>query len=101
MATTSKMQPKEKKGPKRTYQSVSAMDRLKLVLLITEQKNTCFAAARKLDIPYTNAKVIYRTFRLEGRVIAKERFFRRGSAKRKVDYEGSSDSSTSNKNNTG
>lgn len=58
-----------KQTKKRGYQSVSDLDRVKLVILITEHKLTCFAASKKLDIPYTNAKVIFRTFRVEGRVI--------------------------------
>ena len=56
------------------------MDRIKLVILITEYKYSCFAASKKLEIPYTNAKVIFRTFRVEGRVIQKERFFRPGGS---------------------
>jgi hypothetical protein len=52
------------------------LNRIKLVLLITEEKLTCFAAAKKLAIPYTNAKVIYRIFRSEGRITAKSKFFR-------------------------
>ena len=66
----------KKETKKRGYQSVSDIDRVKLVILITEHKYTCFAAAKKLAIPYTNAKVIFRTFRIEGRVIQKDRFFR-------------------------
>jgi hypothetical protein len=37
---------------------------------------TCFGAARKLGIPYTNAKVIHRTFKQEGRIHQKDRFIR-------------------------
>ena len=49
-------------GKKRNYQVVNDIDRLKLILLITENKHTCFSAAKKLQIPYTNAKVIHRIF---------------------------------------
>lgn len=66
-------------GKKRNYQVVSDIDRLKLILLITESKHTCFSAARKLNIPYTNAKVIHRIFRLEGRVMQKERVWNKSS----------------------
>ena len=49
------------------------MDRLKLILLISEEKLSCFSSARKLNIPYTNAKVIYKIFREEGRIVAKDK----------------------------
>jgi len=49
------------------------LDRLKLILLVSEKKKSCFFAAQILGIPYTNAKVIIKIFREEGRVVAKEK----------------------------
>jgi hypothetical protein len=66
----------EKVNKLRQYICITDLSRIKLVLLITEEKLTCFAAAKKLSIPYTNAKVIYRIFRSEGRITAKSKFFR-------------------------
>ena len=44
--------------------------RLGLVILITEFGLSCYLAAKVLNVPYTNAKVIYRVFREENRVIS-------------------------------
>ena len=44
--------------------------RIELLILITECGLSCYAAAQILNIPYTNAKVIYRVFRVENRVMA-------------------------------
>ena len=38
--------------------------RMKLVALIATFGLTCYQAAKIQDIPYTNAKVIYRAYRL-------------------------------------
>lgn len=39
--------------------------RLKLVAMIATFGLTCYQAAKIQDIPYTNAKVIYRAYRLK------------------------------------
>ena len=43
--------------------------RLTMILLITEFGLSCYLAAKVLNMPYTNAKVIYRVFREEKRVV--------------------------------
>ena len=43
--------------------------RLEILILITEFGLSCYQAAKVLDLPYTNCKVIYRTFRDENRVL--------------------------------
>ena len=49
--------------------------RLEILILITEFGLSCYQAAKVLDLPYTNAKLIYRVFRDENRIIsAKQRF---------------------------
>ena len=53
----------KKRKSTRAYTHISDMDRLKLILLITEEKLTCRQAAIRIGIPYTNAKVIHRIFR--------------------------------------
>ena len=47
--------------------------RLEILVLITEFGLSCYQAARVLNLPYTNAKVIYRTFREENRVTSNSR----------------------------
>ena len=47
--------------------------RLEILILITEFGLSCYQAARVLNLPYTNAKVIYRVFREENRVISNSR----------------------------
>ena len=47
--------------------------RLTMILLITEFGLSCYLAAKVLDMPYTNAKVIYRVFREEKRVVQNSR----------------------------
>ena len=37
--------------------------RLEILILVTEFGLSCYAAARVLNLPYTNAKVIYRVYR--------------------------------------
>lgn len=44
--------------------------RLEILILITEFGLSCYAAAKVLDLPYTNAKLIYRVFRDENRIIS-------------------------------
>ena len=43
--------------------------RLEILILITEFGLSCYQAAKVLDIPYTNAKLIYRVFRDDNRII--------------------------------
>ena len=43
--------------------------RLKMLLLITEFGLSCYMAAKVLEMPYTNAKVIYRVFRMDKRIV--------------------------------
>ena len=47
--------------------------RLTLILLITEFGLSCYLAAKVLKIPYTNAKVIYRVYKKEDRVVQNSR----------------------------
>jgi len=56
---------RKKKAEKRPYMIVPTEKRLKLVALIATFGLTCYQAAKIQDIPYTNAKVIYRAYRLE------------------------------------
>ena len=44
--------------------------RLQLLLMITEFGLSCYQTAKILNLPYTNAKVIYRVFREEKRIIS-------------------------------
>ena len=53
----------KKKADKRPYMIVPTEKRLKLVALIATFGLTCYQAAKIQDIPYTNAKVIYRAYR--------------------------------------
>ena len=50
---------------KRAYMIVPNEKRLKLVALIATFGLTCYQAAKIQDIPYTNAKVIYRAYKLK------------------------------------
>ena len=43
--------------------------RLMMLLMITQFGLSCYMAARVLKIPYENAKMIYRGFRVEKRII--------------------------------
>jgi len=54
---------------------ISDLQRLKLVLMISEYGLTCYKAAKLIQIPYTNAKVIYRKFKKENRVIRTHRHY--------------------------
>ena len=47
----------------RTYKIVTDIERLKLILMITEYGYSCHRAARQIGIPYNNAKVISRIFK--------------------------------------
>ena len=47
--------------------------RLQLLLMITEFGLSCYQTAKILNLPYTNAKVIYRVFREEKRIISYSR----------------------------
>ena len=55
---------KKKKLEKRPYMIVPSDKRLKLVAMIATFGLTCYQAAKIQDIPYTNAKVIYRAYKL-------------------------------------
>ena len=53
-----------------------------LLILITEFSLSCYQAAKVLNIPYTNAKVILKVFRSENRVISNsQRAFRPDSCR--------------------
>ena len=52
---------------------VSDQMRLKLLLLITQFGISCYLASKVLGLPYTNAKVIYRVFRQERRIVQNSR----------------------------
>ena len=67
------LQKKERK-PRQPQVFVSNALRIELLILITEFGLSCYLAARTLNIPYTNAKVIYRVFREENRVTSNARF---------------------------
>ena len=54
--------------------NVSNAMRLQLLIMITEFGLSCYQTARILNLPYTNAKVIYRTFREEKRIASLRNF---------------------------
>ena len=60
--------------------------RLQLLLMITEFGLSCYQTAKILNLPYTNAKVIYRVFREEKRIISYSRNITRAPAVRE-DYQ--------------
>ena len=60
---------------------ISNEKRLGLIKLITQDKMKIIDAAKMLDIPYENAKAIYRTYKIEGR-LSKKLY-----KKREKDYE--------------
>jgi len=68
VTTSASSKEDKKKNPKRMYQQVSNFDRLRLIMMIKQDNFSCFKAARLLNIPYTNAKVIYRVYSREGRL---------------------------------
>lgn len=55
---------KKIKADKRPYMIVPNEKRLRLVALVATFGLTCYQAAKIQDIPYTNAKVIYRAYKL-------------------------------------
>ena len=56
---------------------VDNSQRIILLVLITEFGLSCYQGAKVLNIPYTNAKVIYKVYRTENRVISNsQRAFR-------------------------
>lgn len=59
----------------RTYVHISDMQRLMLVLMVTEYSQSCYRASKLCKIPYTNAKVIFRKFKKENRVIRTHRHY--------------------------
>ena len=66
-----KRKPKARARKPITY--VTDKLRLKMLLLITEFGLSCYMAAKVLEMPYTNAKVIYRVFRLDKRIVQNSR----------------------------
>jgi len=58
----------EAKCNKKKYRYISDLERLKLILLIVVYRLNCCQAAKKLAIPYTNAKVIVKMYKEEGRI---------------------------------
>ena len=58
---------KERK-PRKQQIYITNVQRIEILILITEFHLSCYQAARVLNIPYTNAKVIYRVYRVENRV---------------------------------
>ena len=69
---------KKIRKPRKDQVSVSTTLRLEILILINEFGLSCYQAAKVLDLPYTNAKVIYRVFRDENRVIGSSSFARNG-----------------------
>ena len=60
-------------GKKRDYIIVSNKKRIQLIILIFELGLPCFQVAKMLKIPYTNAKAIYRGFKVERKVLSHKR----------------------------
>ena len=63
--------------PRKQQVYINNVQRLEILILITEFRLSCYQAARVLNIPYTNAKVIYRVYRVENRVTSNAGFRRR------------------------
>ena len=61
---------KKVRKPRRPQVYVTDNMRLQLLLMITEFGLSCYQTAKILNLPYTNAKVIYRVFREEKRIIS-------------------------------
>ena len=55
----------------RSYHQICDLKRARLIKLILENHITISTAAKMVDIPYDNAKVIYRIYRKENRVSKK------------------------------
>ena len=66
--------PKKIRKERKPQVYVNDAMRLEILVLITEFGLSCYQAARVLNLPYTNAKVIYRVFREEKRVTSNSRF---------------------------
>lgn len=60
-------------GKKRDYVVVSNKKRVQLIISVNELGLSCMEAATMLKIPYTNAKVIQRDFKVEKKVLANQR----------------------------
>ena len=60
---------RRKQRSRKPMMYVSDKMRLKMLLLITEFGLSCYMAAKVLEMPYTNAKVIYRVFRMDKRIV--------------------------------
>jgi hypothetical protein len=58
---------------KRRYVRVKNELRLQLIISIKELGLTCLQAAKMLDIPYTNAKVIMHEFKFENKLLGRVR----------------------------
>ena len=69
MAERNACQPVKIKSRKKEMTHISNELRLTMILLITEFGLSCYLAARVLNMPYTNAKVIYRVFREDKRIV--------------------------------
>ena len=75
------MQAKRSKADSRGYQIVSDEKRKALIKFITVDKMKIVDAAEMIDIPYENAKAIYRIYKNEGR--SQKKIFK----KREKDYD--------------
>ena len=60
--------------PRKEQVYVTNAMRFEILILITEFGLSCYQAARVLNLPYTNAKVIYRVYRDENRVTSNARY---------------------------
>ena len=65
--------PRDGDGKKRDYVVVSNRKRVQLIISVNELGLSCMEAATMLKIPYTNAKVIQRDFKVEKKVLANQR----------------------------
>ena len=72
-SSTGDSRPKRKQKDRKQITYVCDKLRLKMLLLITEFGLSCYMAAKVLEMPYTNAKVIYRVFRLDKRIVQNSR----------------------------
>ena len=66
--------PQKIRRPRKEQVYVTNAMRFEILILITEFGLSCYQAARVLNLPYTNAKVIYRVYREENRVTSNARY---------------------------
>ena len=64
---------KKPRKPRSEQTFVSNAVRLELLILIREFGLSCYLAARVLNLPYTNAKQIYRIYKEESRITSNAR----------------------------